>query len=265
MRRCSASRFPVAVALATLLAAGAVLAGMRALPGLDGLQRRPRGPQVLGPGSDQPGQRAAAWRWPGRYRTGDIAARARRTARACPPLQANPIVVGDTLYGLGQNNKVFALDAATGKPRWVHRSTEQGVPTRRGPGLLGEPRPQGPAGAVHRGAPPDRAGRGHGHAGALVRQGRGGHPVRRPRFALPGRGAVARHRVRGSADHGVGGGRGVPDAAREHPGLRRPHRGAALGVPHRAPPRASSATRPGRPTRGSTTAGPTSGARSAWT
>ena len=46
--------------------------------------------------------------------------------------QANPIVVGDTLYSLGQNNKVFALDAATGKPRWVHRSTEQGVPTRRG-------------------------------------------------------------------------------------------------------------------------------------
>ena len=49
------------------------------------------------------------------------------------PLQANPIIVGDTLYSLGQNNKVFALDAATGKPRWVHRSARAGRahPARR--------------------------------------------------------------------------------------------------------------------------------------
>ncbi len=70
---------------------------------------------------------AVAWS----YRTGDM----HPAAPDSPGLiaqQANPIVVGDTLYSLGQNNKVFAVDAATGKPRWVHRSTEQGMPTRRG-------------------------------------------------------------------------------------------------------------------------------------
>jgi quinoprotein glucose dehydrogenase len=47
-------------------------------------------------------------------------------------LQINPVIVGDTLYGMGQNNKVFALDARTGKARWVHRSPAWGTPTRRG-------------------------------------------------------------------------------------------------------------------------------------
>jgi quinoprotein glucose dehydrogenase len=47
-------------------------------------------------------------------------------------LQVNPIIVHDTLYALGQHQKVFALEAATGKPRWVHRSSGEGTLTRRG-------------------------------------------------------------------------------------------------------------------------------------
>jgi quinoprotein glucose dehydrogenase len=65
------------------------------------------------------------------YRTGDTAP-ARGTPLGFSALQVNPIVVGDTLFGLGQNNKVFALDAATGKLRWLHRSQVTGIPTRRG-------------------------------------------------------------------------------------------------------------------------------------
>jgi quinoprotein glucose dehydrogenase len=72
-------------------------------------------------------QLAVAWT----YRTGD-GPTADGPTDGLSALQVNPIIVGDTLYGLGQNNKVFALEAATGKPRWVHRSSVWGIPTRRG-------------------------------------------------------------------------------------------------------------------------------------
>ena len=65
------------------------------------------------------------------YRTGDMRAPG-ATNIGFQALQINPLIVGDTLFGLGQNNKVFALDAATGKPRWVHRSSAWGTPNRRG-------------------------------------------------------------------------------------------------------------------------------------
>ena len=34
-------------------------------------------------------------------------------------MQCNPIVVGDTLFGTTPRMRLIALDAATGKPRWV--------------------------------------------------------------------------------------------------------------------------------------------------
>jgi len=46
--------------------------------------------------------------------------------------QGNPLIVGKTLYGVGQRNTVFALEAATGKPIWTHRSSAWGTPSRRG-------------------------------------------------------------------------------------------------------------------------------------
>ena len=48
-------------------------------------------------------------------------------------------------------------------------------------------------------------------------------------------------------------------AARRRPGVRRAHRQAALDLPRHSARRASSATRPGKTTRGSTPATPTSG------
>jgi quinoprotein glucose dehydrogenase len=121
---------PVLAAAVSLLAAGAAVAGS------DPYQRWEvynGGPEGLKYSSlDQINRNnvqrlAVAWT----YRTGD-ARPSQPDDTGLSQLQANPIVVGDTLYGLGQNNKVFALEASTGKPRWVHRSTAQGVPTRRG-------------------------------------------------------------------------------------------------------------------------------------
>ena len=127
------------------------------------------------------------------------------------------------------------------RPRRGHRQAALAAPLARlgdpdppGPGLLAERgRPRAPD-LLHRGAAAAGARRGHRQVDQHLRQGRGGHPLRRSRFALPGGRRLARHRVRGSADHGLDRGRAVPGAAREHPGLRRAHRGAALGVPHRA-------------------------------
>jgi quinoprotein glucose dehydrogenase len=68
---------------------------------------------------------AVAWS----YRSGD---RKQPGASTLTGLQSNPVVIRGTMYVLGQNNKVIALDAATGKPLWVHRSTAQGTATRRG-------------------------------------------------------------------------------------------------------------------------------------
>ena len=65
------------------------------------------------------------------YRTGDER-KPDESGGSFTGLQINPLIVRDTLFGLGQNGKVFALDAATGKARWVHRSTAKGTATRRG-------------------------------------------------------------------------------------------------------------------------------------
>jgi quinoprotein glucose dehydrogenase len=61
------------------------------------------------------------------HRSGDAGSDSGLTA-----LQSNPVVVRGTMYVLGQNNKVMALNAATGEPLWVHRSTARGTATRRG-------------------------------------------------------------------------------------------------------------------------------------
>jgi quinoprotein glucose dehydrogenase len=121
---------PLLAALAGVLAAGAAVAGSdhhRAWSVYNG------GPEALKYSSLDQINRSNVHRltvsWS--YRTGDTHPAA-QDSPGLSPQQSNPIVVGDTLYSLGQNNKVFALDAATGKPRWVHRSPEQGVPTRRG-------------------------------------------------------------------------------------------------------------------------------------
>jgi quinoprotein glucose dehydrogenase len=68
-------------------------------------------------------QLAVAWI----HRSGDADAGSGLSA-----LQSNPVVVRGTMYLLGQNNKVIALDAATGRQLWVHRSTARGTATRRG-------------------------------------------------------------------------------------------------------------------------------------
>src|SRR5687768_13037209 len=59
---------------------------------------------------------AVAWT----YRSGDTRPPG-TTGVGFSSLQINPVIVRDTLYGMSQNNKVFALEASTGKPRWVHR------------------------------------------------------------------------------------------------------------------------------------------------
>lgn len=63
------------------------------------------------------------------YRSGDTKDAA---ADALSSMQTTPVVVRDTMYVLGQNKKVIALDAATGRALWVHRSTARGSPARRG-------------------------------------------------------------------------------------------------------------------------------------
>ena len=125
------------------------------------------------------------------------------------------MVVRGTMYVLGQNNKVFALDAATGQ-------AALGAPVDR---RAGPP----PAAGWSTGRAPDGRDRrvfftvgpslmaldaATGQPVPAVRQGRRGHPVRRPRLHPHRRRAVAGDRVRGSADHGVGGGRDVRRGAR---------------------------------------------------
>jgi quinoprotein glucose dehydrogenase len=121
---------PLLAAVASVLAAGAAVAGSDPY-GTWSVYNS--GPEALKYSSldqiNRSNVQRLTIRWS--YRTGDT--------HPVPPdspglsqQQSNPIIVGDTLYSLGQNNKVFALDAATGKPRWVHRSPEQGVPTQRG-------------------------------------------------------------------------------------------------------------------------------------
>ena len=47
-------------------------------------------------------------------------------------LQTSPIVVGSVLYGLTPSQKVFALDAATGKLLWKFDSGSRGTQPNRG-------------------------------------------------------------------------------------------------------------------------------------
>src|SRR6267143_3109633 len=47
-------------------------------------------------------------------------------------LQASPIIIGGVLYGLTPTQKVFALDAATGKPLWKFDSGIRGTQPDRG-------------------------------------------------------------------------------------------------------------------------------------
>ena len=42
----------------------------------------------------------------------------------------NPIVVDDVMYVLAKNNSIVALDAATGKERWVHENPKGRITTR---------------------------------------------------------------------------------------------------------------------------------------
>ena len=53
-------------------------------------------------------------------------------------MQCNPIVVGDTLFGTTPRMRLIALDAATGKPRWVFdpSKTNQSIGLSRIRGLV---------------------------------------------------------------------------------------------------------------------------------
>ncbi|MGC2194682.1 MAG: PQQ-binding-like beta-propeller repeat protein [Terriglobales bacterium] len=57
-------------------------------------------------------------------------------------LQTSPIIVGDVLYGLTPSQKVFALDAATGKLLWRFDSGIRGTQPNRGLAYWGEGRDQ---------------------------------------------------------------------------------------------------------------------------
>jgi quinoprotein glucose dehydrogenase len=136
------SRCPARIAFAITLtaAAGAANPAAEAQAGAEGQAGRHRGWEVYNGGPeamkysaldqvnrDNVRRLAVAWT----YNSGDQRAPG-QTGGGFTGLQINPLIVGDTLYGLSQQSKVFALDAATGKPRWVHRSSAQGTATRRG-------------------------------------------------------------------------------------------------------------------------------------
>ena len=65
------------------------------------------------------------------HRSGDVGSGQQR-APGLTALQSNPLVVRGTMYVLGQNNKVLALDAATGRQRWAYQATVSGTASRRG-------------------------------------------------------------------------------------------------------------------------------------
>lgn len=47
-------------------------------------------------------------------------------------MQCNPIIIGGVLYGVSPDTQVFAVDAATGQPRWKTHLTDTGGTTSRG-------------------------------------------------------------------------------------------------------------------------------------
>lgn len=61
------------------------------------------------------------------YHTGD--------ADSTTQIQVNPIIIGNMLYGVSPKLKLFALDAATGKMRWVF-DPAAGIQTRKGAGYF---------------------------------------------------------------------------------------------------------------------------------
>ena len=84
------------------------------------------------------------------YRSGDVGSGERAGGRP-QPLQSNPIVVRGTMYVLGQNNKVLALDAATRQAALgATGPTARGTATRRGLAYWEEPGPHGSGGCSSR-------------------------------------------------------------------------------------------------------------------
>jgi quinoprotein glucose dehydrogenase len=72
-------------------------------------------------------QLAVAWT----HRSGDVGSGQER-APGLTALQSNPMVIRGVMYLLGQNNKVLALDAATGRRQWVYQAKLSGTASRRG-------------------------------------------------------------------------------------------------------------------------------------
>ncbi len=62
------------------------------------------------------------------YHTGD--------ADSNTQIQVNPIVIGNTLYGISPKLKLFALDAATGKPHWTYDPVADSVDGPAGEGYF---------------------------------------------------------------------------------------------------------------------------------
>ncbi|MEI9964235.1 MAG: PQQ-binding-like beta-propeller repeat protein [Caulobacteraceae bacterium] len=136
---------------------------------------------------------------------------------------ATPVVVDGLLY-LPIGNAVVALDPDTGQEVWRHPVTE-GV-ARRAVSYWPGDRDHAPRIFFSNGQEPDRAERQDRRGRPRLRQGRGGGSWRALRLAADGLQERADRRRQ------CGGDAGRP--ARRQPRLRRAHRQAAVGVPHRA-------------------------------
>ena len=174
--------------------------------------------------------------------------------------QTQPIVVHGVLYGLTPRHKVIALDAATGKLLWRFDSGVVGTRAESRAGVLVRRRRR--ANFRGRAELPLCAGRAtgkpipsFGNDGRIdLREDLGRDPAK-----AVDRPDHPRHHLQGPADRRRPDSRSAARAARRYSRLRRPHRQTALDVftPFRIP--ASSATKPGRKTRGRIPARPTTG------